>query len=568
MRRYVVILVALLLAVLMIAPVAAQDQSIVEIAAGNENFSTLVAAIQNADPAVLETLNTDGPFTVFAPTNQAFSNLIGTLNTTAEDLLANTELLTTVLLYHVVSGEVFASDVVALDGQSVPTLLDGAFIGVAVEDGNVVLNGIVNVVQTDIDATNGVIHVIDNVLLPQSVIDMLAAEEPVAEEAVAEEVVNIRVAHLSPDTPAVDVYVDGEAAITDLAFGSITDFVTLPAGSYELAVAPAGTSIEDAAIGPAAFDLPANTFITVAAIGSLEAGTLTPAVIAEEFAGLAEGSARVTVFHAIEDAPAVDIRAGNAAVISMLAYPGTMVDEAGDPNDGVFTIDVPAGTYDLAVVPSGATEPVVIDLSGTELAADTYYFVAAVGTLEDPSVALAGVDAATVEELRGTTDDETAEGEMTAEPTMSIVEIAASDNTFSTLVAAVQAADPVILETLSGPGPFTVFAPTNQAFSNLLSSLNLTADELLAQPDILNSVLLYHVANGRVLAEDVVAFDGDRVPTLLDNAFIGVEVVDGGVVLNGVVNVVQTDILATNGVIHVIDNVLLPQVVVDALSGE
>jgi transforming growth factor-beta-induced protein len=551
MRRMVLIVIAVLL--LVVVPTFAQEQNIVEIAAGNSDFSTLVAAVQAADPAIVEALSGEGPLTLFAPTNAAFEALLTSLNLTADELLANTELLNQVLLYHVVSGSVLAADVIELDGQSVPTLLEGESINVSVVDGGVVLNDSINVVTTDIIASNGVIHVIDSVLLPQVVLNSLSQPE-------ATGFVNIRVAHLSPDTPAVDVYVNGEAAITALEYPNVTSFITLPAGSYELAVAPAGTSIEEAAIGPASFDLPANSFITVAAVGSLANGTLAPAVFTRDFSEIPADTARVLVFHAIEDAPAVDVRANGSVLVSSLAFPGTFTTTEGVLNDGAFEIDVPAGTYDLAVVPSGATEPVVLDLSGTTFEAGVYYLVAAVGTLESPSVSVATVDAATAQELRNALQIP-AEG-----PTQTIAEIAASNEDFSILLAAVQAADPAIAEALSGEGALTVFAPTNAAFEALLTSLDLTAEELLANTELLNQVLLYHVVEGSFAAGDVVGLDGQTVPTLLEGETISVSVTDNGVVLNDNVNVVATDIFATNGVVHVIDAVLLPQAVLTSLG--
>jgi uncharacterized surface protein with fasciclin (FAS1) repeats len=549
MRKLSIVVLAVLLLVMTVMPAAAQG-TIVDVAVSNPDFSTLVAAVQAADPAVLETLTSAGPFTVFAPTNDAFANLLATLNMTAEELLAQTELVTQVLLYHVVEGSVPASTVVTLDGQTVPTLLTGAEIGISIVDGTVVLNEVVEVIATDVQASNGIIHVINDVLLPGFVVDMLQGAEEEVEYA------NVRVGHFSPDTPAVDIYVNGEVAIPELAFPTLTDWVTLPAGDYEIAVAPAGTSLEDAAIGPATLTFAADSFTTIAAIGSLEAGTLAPAIIPEALNELAEGSARVTVFHAIEDAPAVDVLAGGAPVVRQLAYPGTL-----GANDGVFSLDVPAGSYDIAVVPSGATEPVVIDLSGTELAADTFYFVAAVGTLAEPQVVVAATSAEDVVTLM-------AGGAMMEEaPAMTIAEIVAGDENFSILLAAVQAADPAIAEALSGEGPLTVFAPTNDAFLALLEALDMSADEVLANTELLNQVLLYHVVAGAVPAADVLTLDGQSVPTLLEGSTIEISIVDGGVVLNGSINVITTDIMASNGIIHVIDGVLVPQVVIDAMAG-
>ncbi len=139
---------------------AAPAGTIVDIAIADGRFTTLVAAVQAA--GLVETLSGEGPFTVFAPTDDAFAALpAGTL----ESLLLpeNKQQLTDILLYHVVSGKVMAADVVNL--TAAPTVL-GKDITITIKDGNVYLNDIVMVIITDIVASNGVIHVIDAVLLP------------------------------------------------------------------------------------------------------------------------------------------------------------------------------------------------------------------------------------------------------------------------------------------------------------------------------------------------------------------------------------------------------------------
>jgi uncharacterized surface protein with fasciclin (FAS1) repeats len=141
-------------------PAAATTQSIAGIAAGNPDFSTLVAALKAAD--LVATLDGKGPFTVFAPTNEAFAKLPAG---TVENLLKpeNREQLAAVLTYHVVPGSVMAADVVKLDEART---VQGGAIDIAVADGKVRLNDSATVTATDIKASNGVIHVIDAVILP------------------------------------------------------------------------------------------------------------------------------------------------------------------------------------------------------------------------------------------------------------------------------------------------------------------------------------------------------------------------------------------------------------------
>lgn len=135
-----------------------------------------------------------------------------------------------------------------------------------------------------------------------------------------------------------------------------------------------------------------------------------------------------------------------------------------------------------------------------------------------------------------------------------IVEIAAEAGSFNTLVAAVKAAG--LVETLSGQGPFTVFAPTDAAFAKLPAG---TIDALLADKAKLTSILTFHVVSGKVMAGDIIKANG-ATPTTVNGLPVEVVVRDGKVYVNGA-QVVTADIVASNGVIHVIDTVLLPSAV-------
>jgi len=138
----------------------AAEKNVVEIAAGNADFSTLVAAVKAA--GLVETLSGKGPFTVFAPTNAAFDKLP---KGTVESLLKpeNKDKLIAILTYHVVAGKVMAADAVKLDKAKT---VNGADFTISVKDGTVLLNNAAKVVKTDLAASNGVIHVIDSVIMP------------------------------------------------------------------------------------------------------------------------------------------------------------------------------------------------------------------------------------------------------------------------------------------------------------------------------------------------------------------------------------------------------------------
>jgi len=160
-RIYKMICVTLLLSLGLLSSAFAQsNKDIVDTAVAAGDFKTLAAALQAA--GLVDTLKGAGPFTVFAPTDEAFAKLPAG---TVESLLKpeNKQKLISILTYHVVAGKVMANDVVKLHEAKT---VNGQDVKIMVDDGKVMVNN-ANVVKTDIQCSNGVIHVIDAVLLPQ-----------------------------------------------------------------------------------------------------------------------------------------------------------------------------------------------------------------------------------------------------------------------------------------------------------------------------------------------------------------------------------------------------------------
>ena len=417
--------------------------SIVDIAVADGRFTTLVAALGAA--GLVDTLSGEGAFTVFAPTDDAFATLPeGTVDTLLEDPEGA---LTDILLYHVVDGVVPAETVVTLDSV---TTLGGEDISIIVTDGNVFLNDTVQVIITDIEASNGVIHVIDAVLLPPS---MTAEELPsIAEIAVADGRFTTLVAAL--DAAGLVDTLSGEGAFT--VFAPTDDaFAALPEGTVD-------TLLED------------------------PEGALTD----------------ILLYHVVDGVVP-------AETVATLESATTLGGEA-------ITITVEDGNVFL----NDTVQVIITDI----LASNGIIHV---------------IDAVLLPPT------------MTAEELPSIGEIAVADGSFTTLVAALEAAG--LVDTLSGEGAFTVFAPTDDAFAALPEG---TVATLLEDPEgALTDILLYHVVDGVVPAETVVTLES---ATTLNGQDVTITVTDGNVYLNDTVQVIITDIQASNGIIHVIDAVLLP----------
>jgi hypothetical protein len=210
-----------------------------------------------------------------------------------------------------------------------------------------------------------------------------------------DESAKVRVLHGSGDAPAVDIYADGSLIGEDLAYGNITPYLTVPGGTYQIQVVPAGATLEE---GPVVIDAPltfdAGTLTTVAATGSLASGIVTQ-VIPDAPAPSADGT-QVRVVHLGFDAPSVDIAVdGGDVVVPGLEYP-----------IATDYLDLPAGEYDLEIRPAGTTD-VAFDIDPLTLATGTSYSAFAVGGLADGSFTVVpAVDAALagVRVLHGSAD--------------------------------------------------------------------------------------------------------------------------------------------------------------------
>lgn len=165
----------------------------------------------------------------------------------------------------------------------------------------------------------------------------------------------VRVIHASPDAPAVDVYVDGSAVLTNVPFFTASDYLDLPAGTYRIQVTPTGSPASQAVIDANA-TVEAGMAYTIAATGPV--ASIQPTIIVDDLSAPASGQVKVRVYHFSPDAPAVDVKlADGTTLISNLAFPAAS-----------SYLEVPAGTYDLQVTPAGG-DAVVIDLPGTALPA-------------------------------------------------------------------------------------------------------------------------------------------------------------------------------------------------------
>ncbi|WP_298487192.1 fasciclin domain-containing protein [uncultured Maribacter sp.] len=472
------------------------ELNITATAQATESLSSLVAALIQADAGLVEALaNENATFTVFAPTNDAFTTLLGNLDDfdSLEDFDTEEEkaLLTQILKYHVVA-DIAAKSTDLSDGQMITTLQEED-VTIALESSSVKIKDKTatdaTVTAADVIATNGVVHLIDKVLLPQAVIDAINSPGNLVSIVIETE----------PLSLLKDAVIKADLVETLSSEGPFTVF------------APTN-----------------DAFVALLEVLGDDYNSLDDFDTEEEINLLKN----ILLFHVI---PNATVKAGDLTAGEV----GTAF-----TNNSISIIDN-QGTFVI-----GDASDVNTNITGTDIIASN----GVAHTIDKVLLPQAAIDFVTNLNLK------------------TIVELAVATNDLSVLVSTLQQADAGLVETLSGDGPFTVFAPTNDAFVALLESLG---DEYNAVSDfdtdeekaLLVKILTYHViGNTTALSTDL--SDNQEITTLQSEK-ITISLT-GGVYITDATDtpaqVTAADVIASNGVVHIIDKVLLPQEVLDILN--
>jgi len=500
MNNRVVTMTIFVIASLLASPVVVADdtQDIPTNAQNTGAHDSLVAALSHA--GLVSALQADGPFTVFAPTDDAFAAAgidLSTFDTDEENAT-----LSDILLYHVVSGAVASSDVT--DGMSAEAL-NGDDVSFTVSEGSVMVND-ATVTSADVMASNGIIHVIDKVLMPPA--DL--GDIPTVAQGTG------------IHTSLVAAVVQAELLTTLQGDGPFTVF------------APTDDAFAAAGIDLAALDNEEGK------------ATLTDILLYHVVSGAVPSSA-------VTDG--MSATAVNGDDLSFAVGEGVMVNDA-----NVVLADVPASNGVIHVIDKVLMPPAEITEEDGDICYNTVTHTVAAGATFAECMAYAYYEDY---EMNGqtftgcynmVTHTFTMVSQAECEayiwtPAVNIAMTASATTIHNSLVAALTQAE--LVATLQGDGPFTVFAPTDDAFA--AAGIDLAALDNEEGKATLTDILLYHVVSGAVPSSAVTdgmsatAVNGD------DLSFA----VGEGVMVNDA-NVVLADVPASNGVIHVIDKVLMP----------
>ena len=556
--------------------VSGWSQTVVDIVVESEDHTLLEAAVVEA--GLVDALSAEGPFTVFAPTDAAITALVEALEITAEELLAMPNL-GDILQYHVVAGAAMSGDL--MDGQEIETLL-GANVTVSLMDMGVFIND-AQVTVADINATNGVVHVIDAVLLPPApvtttvvdivvnsedhtlleaavieagLVDALSAEGPFTVFAPTDAAITALVEALEitaedllalPNLGDILQYhvVAGAAMSGDLMDGQ--EIETLLGENVTVTINMDGVFINDAQVTVA--DIEADNGV----VHVIDAVLLPPAPVTTTVVDIIVNSEDHTLLEAaVLEAGLVDALSAegpftvfaptDAAITALIeALEITAEDLLALPNLGdILQYHVVAG----AAMSGDLTDGQEIE---TLLGSNVTVTINAEGVfINDAQVTVADIEAD-----NGVVHVIDAVLLPPAPVTTTVVDIIVNSEDHTLLEAAVIEAG--LVDALSAEGPFTVFAPTDAAITALIEALEITAEDLLALPN-LGDILQYHVVAGAAMSGDLT--DGQEIETLLGSN-VTVTINAEGVFINDA-QVTVADIEADNGVVHVIDAVLLP----------
>ena len=550
-------------------PTEPTPTTVFDIISGSDVHNTLEAGLVAA--GLDQDLTLGGPFTVFAPTDAAFDLLpAGVLDALLADPSGD---LTSILLYHVLSGTVLSTDL--SDGQTATTLL-GEDITVTINGAGVFIND-AQVIIADLVADNGVVHVIDAILMPatpvsNTVVDIIVNSEVHNTLEVA--VVAAGLVETLSGAGPFTVFAPTDAAFNLLPAGTIDALLADPAGLlteilfYHVVSGTAlSTDLSDQQEIVTLNGLPVTVTINGSGVFINDAQVIIADIIADN--GVVHVIDAVLIPTEPTPTTVFDIIANSAVHTTLeagLIAAGLNVDltEGGPftvfaPTDAAFDA-LPAGVLDaLLADPSGELTSILLYhvLSGTVLSSDLTDGQTATTLLgEDITVTING-SGVFINDAQVIIADLVADNGVVHVIDAILTQPAPVPATVWDII--VNSPDHTILETavlaaglndeLSSVGPFTVFAPTDDAFTALPAG---TIASLLANPTLLTSILLYHVASGNVLSGDL--SDGQSIATLQGES-VEISIMGSTVSVNDA-TVIVADLIAENGVVHVIDGVL------------
>ena len=588
-------------------PPMEEDANIVEAAQATSELSTLVAALQKADESanndLITALSGEGPFTVFAPTNEAFNDLLAQLDgfDSLDDFSSQQlqDLLAVILTYHVVADAAFSTDL--SDGMSLTTL-QGSSLQIDI-DGDVFIQDATDVpakvVDADIEVSNGVVHIIDKVLLPQAILDELAdiILVPITDLAIGNENLENLVAALTAANGDLPTVLRGDGpftvlAPTDEAFETFLD----------------GATLDDIPV-----DVLTNVLLNHVISGEISSEDLTglgsgytstmATGAGDQMVSLFFDTSDGVTFNGVSSVVNQDVKALNGivhvvdAVIDIpnivdhaVANPGfsSLVAALTDGGNTTFT-DLLSNEEELFTVfaPgndafSAFTNPNSNDINAilanhvvmgaaafrSDLT-NTYYTTEAEFATDenlslyvntDDGVTLNGTSSVVMADIVASNGVIHTVDAVIDLPT--VVTFATADPTFSTLVQALTELTPgtdfvSVLSAQDGNGsdPFTIFAPTNDAFASLAS--------IPGEAD-LTPILQHHVVAGaNVRSGDLsdgataTTLEGDMITINLPGTGDNIADITDGAGNTGI-GIDAVDVQAINGVIHVVDTVLIP----------
>lgn len=536
------------------------ELNIVETAQENDDFSILVQAI--TDAGLTAALEADGPFTVFAPTNEAFNELPdGTLESLTNEQLQE------ILQFHVVDGTIASGDLDA--SQDVASLLGEELLVEA--EAEVVVNGYSNVTTADIEASNGIIHAVDAVLLPAGI-----REANIVDQANELGTFTSLVGALDQVGLTSTLKYKGDFTVfapTDDAFASLPDGLLASLTDEQVSEILTYHVLQNEVFSN---ELSAEQSVEPLSGGEVFITSNNDGVFVNGSASVVTADVDVSngVIHAIDEVILPDAYGTVVDAASKRYFFETLVNAVADAglvealsnSEGTFTVFAPTDDA-FAALPDG----LLGSLTTSQLAQILQYHVLpvevgsgdldatqTVGSLTEENVFVtvennevtvngsASVTAADVFTNNGVVH--AIDAVILPNEFLDVVQIAQKNYNLTTLVNLVVDAD--LATTLKGNGPFTVLAPTNDAFAEISATLDgLSASEV-------EDVLLYHVAAQEALSTDLT--DGMTITTQQGEDITVTIDSENNVFFNGDVGVVSVDLEGTNGVVHIIDGVLIP----------